>query len=175
MAQTGCCPAAQLYEHNPSSQGNKGWEVGNDSEQSGLVTVWDHGNARAYNQTQSPHSDTHFHLGSAVRWEERGRKSKNKPPESPISFYSPFVISYTRCSWMKTSSAIILHERWSAATSWQYHKLYTIALKACWVCIGMFKKKNQGVTDLFPASKKKKKSKDMPCTGFSKIWSQKKN
>lgn len=67
MAQAGNYPAVQ----DSSSKRNKGWKVENDKVHSGLITVWDKGNARVYNQTKLYHLDTHFPLGSAVRWEER--------------------------------------------------------------------------------------------------------
>lgn len=134
--------------------------MGNDNIQSELVTVWDEGNAGVHNQTQSCHLDSYFHEGFALRWEEIGRKSKNKTAESLTSFYSPSVIPCTRCSWMRKNSTTILcinYERWSAVTSWQYPTLYTIALGVHHICIDMFKKKKQLLSGFFLASKQKRK------------------
>lgn len=141
-AQTGDCPVAQIHEHDPFSKRDRGWEVGKDNAQSELVTVRDEGNARVHKQTQSCHWDSYFHKGFALRWEEIGRKSKNKIAESLTSFYSPSVIPYTRCSWMRKNSVIILdinYERWSAVTYWQYPRLYRIALEVHHICIETLK------------------------------------
>lgn len=65
-----CSSGCMSMIHPPKE--TKGWKVENDKVHSGLITYyWDKGNVRAYNQTQSHHLDTHFLLGSAVRWEER--------------------------------------------------------------------------------------------------------